>query len=144
MYGLTFDRLTLRLSIGIAFFVIGPLMLGFYWLSERQYDRGIEARLHKAESENRILEVALRHRMIDRDPALLEEVLREVASHPEVSNIMIVDHDGEVRIASHEGMIGERIPQDSPTCLVCHADDPARRKRWALLESLPSIVKLSG
>ena len=41
----------------------------------------------------------------------------------------IVDHDGEVRISSERSLIGERMPKDSPTCLVCHRKGPTSRER---------------
>jgi PAS domain S-box-containing protein len=47
---------------------------------------------------------------------------------------MIVDHDGEVRISSGRSLIGEKMPKDSPTCLVCHRKGPTSRERWILLE----------
>jgi len=130
VFGLTFDRLTLRLSVGVALLVILPVSAGLYVFSKRQFDRRIEARRLAAAAENRVLEVALRHQMMERDPSLLTAVLREVASQPEVRDIMIVDHDGEVRIASREERVGERFAKDSPTCRVCHAIDPAERSRW--------------
>lgn len=132
--GLRFDSLTFRLVIGTAILVIVPLAAGLFFLSQRQFDRGLEARRRAAESENRILEVALRHRMVERDEALMTAILQEVAAHPEVRDIMIVNHDGEVRISSKTSRVGEQIDRDSPTCLVCHAKDPASRERWVLLK----------
>jgi PAS domain S-box-containing protein len=130
IFGLTIDRLTFRLAIGIAFLTIVPLAAGLYVLSQRQFERGIQSRRQAAEAENRILEVALRHRMIERDSSLMTAVLREVAAHPEVRDVMIVDHSGEVRIASRESRVGERFDRTSPTCLVCHAKSPEKRSRW--------------
>jgi PAS domain S-box-containing protein len=127
--------LTIRLALGITLFVVVPLAAGLFMLSQRQYDRGIEARKRAAESENRILEAALRHRMMERDSSLLESVLREIAAHPEVRSIMIVDHDGDVRIASDSSLVGQQLPKDSPTCLVCHEKEASRREHWTLLET---------
>lgn len=133
VFGIAFDRLTVRLAIGIAVLIVAPLGVGLYFVSQRQFDRGIAARQRAAESENRILEVALRHQMIDRDSSLMTAVLREVASHPEVRDVMIVDHEGEVRISSRASRVGEKLGRDSPTCLVCHAKDPVERDRWVRL-----------
>ncbi|MDH3628031.1 MAG: ATP-binding protein [Acidobacteriota bacterium] len=134
IFGITVDRLTVRLAVGITLFVVVPLAAGLYVLSQRQYDRGIEARRSAAESENRILEAALRHRMMERDTTLLETILSEIAAHPEVRSIMIVDHDGEVRISSESSRVGSQLPKESPTCLVCHEKDPLKRDRWILLD----------
>ncbi len=132
--GLTFDRLTFRLSVGIALLIVVPLAAGFYVLSRAQFERGIEMRRRAAESENRILEIALRHRMVERDPSLMTAVLREVAARPGVQNVMIVNHEGNVRIASQPSRVGERLDRDSPTCRVCHSKDPTERQRWVLFK----------
>jgi len=130
--GLWVDILTIRLAIGIVLLIIVPLSIGLYALSQNQFNRGLEARKRAVESENRILEVVLRHQMIHRDNALMTEILHEVAAHPEVRDIMIVNHDGEVRISSNTSRVGEQIDRSSQTCLVCHARDPANRERWVI------------
>ena len=44
--------------------------------------------------------------MMERDNSLLESILREVAAHPEVRSIKLVNHDGEVRVSSDSTQIG--------------------------------------
>jgi len=128
------DPLALRLTLGITALVIVPLALGLYFLSRSQFDSAIEARQTAARLENRMLVAALRHQMLDRDNRLMAEVLREIGREPEVQSAMVIDHDGVVRISSHDEQIGNRFSRDSPTCLVCHAKTPEARERWVVLE----------
>ena len=127
------DRLTARLTIGITLLVIIPLTGGLYLLSRYQYEHTVAARRRGAELENRILEAALRHQMLRRDPRLMAEIFREVGRQPEVRRAMVVDHSGVVRFSSHEPDIGVRLSQDSPSCLVCHDRAAQERDRWVLL-----------
>jgi len=130
------NRLTLRLSLAITALVTVVLTLGLYALSEHHFDRMVENGRRAAELQNRILEVALRHQMLEKHPqgALIGTILREVGSQPEVQNVMILDHDGVVRQSSRQDLVGQRVSRDSPACLVCHQKAPAERNRWAVLD----------
>jgi len=130
-----FDRLALKLASGVALLVIVPLGAGFLALEHNQYERTIAARQIAAELQIRMLEVALRHQMVDKDPRLMTRTLLEVAAHPDVNAAMILDHHGEVRIASDPERVGERLERDAPECMVCHEHEPADRGRVARIES---------
>ncbi len=129
------DRLTVRLALGVAVLVIVPLAVGLYVLSRYHYSHTIEARRGAAELENRILEAALRHQMMDKDSRLMTEILEEIGRQPEVRSAMVLDHDGVIRLSSESKDVGLRISRGSPTCLVCHAKTPESRERWVLLET---------
>ncbi len=128
------DRLTARLAIGITLLVILPLTVGLFVISQHHFDHTIAARRAAAEFENRILEVALRHQMLEKDSRLMTAVLQEIGQQPEVRNAMILDHEGVIRLSSNDDAVGVRISRDSPTCLVCHSKTPGARDRWVLLE----------
>lgn len=127
------ERLTARLALGLALLVIVPLAVGLYLLSRHEYGHTIAARRTAAELENRILEAALRHQMLRVDTRLMTEILREVGRQPEVRRAMVLDHDGVVRLSSREPDLGLRLTPDSPTCLVCHAQEAEARPRSVLL-----------
>jgi PAS domain S-box-containing protein len=127
------ERLTARLALGIALLVMVPLAVGLYLLSRHEYGHTISARQTAAELENRILEAALRHQMLRVDTRLMTEILREVGRQPEVRRAMVLDHDGVVRLSSREADLGLRLTPDSPTCMVCHAQQPEARPRSVLL-----------
>ncbi len=130
------NRLTLRLSVAITTLVTGVLALGLYALSQHHYSRMVESRRRAAESQNRVLEAALRHQMLEKHAIspLIATILREVGSQPEVQNVMILDHEGIVRQSSREELVGRQFSRDSAACLVCHQKAPAERNRWAVLD----------
>jgi PAS domain S-box-containing protein len=132
------NRLSLRLSVGITVPVIILLAAGLYALSEHHFRHTVEARRRAAELQNRLLEAALRHQMMETewtDKSLIATVLREIGSQPEVQNVMILDHEGVVRLSSSQALVGEKVPRDSATCLVCHRKDPSQRTHWAVLDA---------
>jgi PAS domain S-box-containing protein len=116
--------------------VTGVLGLGLYLLSEHHFDRMVEGRRRAAELQNRMLEAALRHQMLEKraNSTLIATILHEVGSQPEVQNVMILDHDGVVRQSSRQELVGQRVPRDSATCLVCHRKAPNERERWTVLD----------
>jgi len=130
------NRLTLRLSLAITALVTSLLGVGLYALSEHHFNRMVEGRRRAAELQNRILEAALRHQMLEKRAhgSLIPTILHEVGSQPEVQGVMILDHDGVVRQASREELVGERFSRESAACLVCHRIAPAERNRWAVLD----------
>ena len=112
------------------------LGLGLYILSEHHFNGMVEGRRRAAELQNRILEVALRHQMLEKRAKgpLIASILREVGSQPEVQNVMILDHEGVVRQSSRPELVGQHVARDSEACMVCHRKAPAERNRWAVLD----------
>jgi len=131
--GWNVDPLTARLAAGIAALVVVPLVIGFHVLSDHHYDRTVAARRRSAEVQGRILESALLHQMMEEDATLMTSILEEIRDHPTVRGAMILNHEGEIRIASDAALVGRRVEQDSPSCIVCHSKDPEARERWTLL-----------
>ena len=130
------NRLTIRLLLALTTLVIGLLAMGLYALSEHNFQRMVEDRRQAAEFQNRMLEAALRHQMLEQHPRdpLIGTILREVGAQPEVHNVMILDHDGVIRQSSHEELVGQRIERDSETCMVCHQKNAVERNLWAVLD----------
>ncbi|MFQ5748027.1 MAG: PAS domain-containing sensor histidine kinase [Planctomycetota bacterium] len=124
----------MRLALGTAFLVIGPLAVGFYAISRHHFGQTIQAQHRAAELQSRILAAALRHRMIKQDPGLIAAIFQEIGAQPTVRSAMILDHKGEIRVASIPGMVGSRIPRDSPACAVCHSKAPKDRNRWTKIK----------
>jgi len=134
MLASTFDRLSVRLALGITLLVLCPLAIVVYVVSAHQYEHTIDSRRAEAQRQNQILEATLRHQMMERDTTLITAIFKDIGSQPEVRSAMILDHDGFVRFSSDEARVGGLIPQDSPTCLVCHSKEPENREQWVLLE----------
>ena len=130
------NRLVLRLSLAIAALVTSLLAVGLYTLSEHHFGRLVEGRRQAAELQNRILEAALRHQMLEKHPGgkLIATILREVGSEPEVQGVMILDHEGVVRQSNREEVVGRHFSRHSSACVVCHQKAPIDRNRWAVLD----------
>jgi PAS domain S-box-containing protein len=137
----TLDRLALRLTLGITLLVIGPMAVGLYFLARSHFDHTLEARRTAARLENRLLEAALRHGMIERDDRLMTGILEEVGQAPAVRAAMVLDHEGTVRHSSRRGDVGTRLSRDSPTCAVCHAKAPEAREHWVVLEGEEDVLR---
>ena len=147
--GRRLDRLTLRLALGTTFLVVAPLGIGFYALSQHHFDQTLEARQRSAELQTRVLEAALRHQMMEQDPSLMGSIFEEIGAEPMVRAAMILDHEGEIRVASSPDLVGQRIPQDSPTCIVCHSESPEERGQWTRIhegdqELLRSVLPIEN
>jgi PAS domain S-box-containing protein len=129
------DRLTVRLVLGITLLISLPVAAGMYLLAKSHFTHTLAARQTAAQLQNRILEAALRHEMLDEDSGLIAEILEEVGLQPEVRSAMILDREGFVRLSSHEQEVGVRLSLASPTCAVCHTTTPDARDRSVVLES---------
>lgn len=129
-----FDRLSIRIALGVTSLVVAVLATGSYWLSRLHFDQTIEARRRAGALQNRILAAAIRHQMKEKDRTLIETILRELGAEPEVHNAMILDHRGVVKFSSRSGQVGQTISRESPTCLTCHAAEEKDREQWVRLE----------
>jgi PAS domain S-box-containing protein len=122
------------MAVGVALLVVIPLGGGLYLLTSRHYDNAIEARRRAAALQNQVLETALRHQMIDKDFSLVSSILQEIGAQPDVQRAMILNHEGEIRVASDVSQVGQALSRQSATCLVCHARQPEDRELSVLLE----------
>ncbi|MHC4818231.1 MAG: hypothetical protein ACYTF8_09270, partial [Planctomycetota bacterium] len=131
---MAFDRISVRLAVGITLLVVSVLTVGLYALSRHHFDHTITARRRAAELQNRILESTLRHQMMEKDTTLITTILSEIGAQSEVENAMILDHEGVIRFSAQPALVGQKLPRDSATCLVCHAKSPEDRENWVLLD----------
>lgn len=116
--------------------VTGLLGIGQHLLANHHLERMVDARRQAAELQNRILEAALQHQMLEKkaNGALIGTILREVGSQPEVRNVMILNHDGVIRQSSQPQLVGQKLSPESNTCQMCHSQPAASRSRWAVLD----------
>lgn len=130
------NRLTLRLSLAIAVLVTGLLGIGQHLLANHHLKRMVDARRQAAELQNRILESALQHQMLEKkaNGALIGTILREVGSQPEVTSVMILNHNGIIRQSSRPSLVGQALSRDSSACQVCHSQPAVGRQRWTILD----------
>ncbi len=135
LLGLTIDRLSLKLALGVALLVVLPVGAGLYAMLGHHHDRRIAARARAAMLENQILESALRFEMLGGEHEMLASILADISSQPEVRGVLVVNHDGEIRAASRPDQVGHVLGQDSAECRVCHARPPEERHLSVLLDA---------
>jgi PAS domain S-box-containing protein len=116
-----FDRLTVRLTGGVilVLLLIGiPFFLAFQRLLRNQQ---IEAMSEATMTLNRVVVDGLRSAMLAGQPHLLNETVRNLSEGPQVERVLLIDHQGRVRISSdpaYEGRVLDRTQEE--TCRVCH------------------------
>ncbi len=115
------DRLSVRLTGGVilVLLLIGcPFFVAFQRLLRRHQ---LESLSEAATSLNRVVVDGLRSSMLAGHPHLLNEAVQNLSEGPEVERVLLLDHQGRVRISSdpsYEGRIFDR-GRDG-TCLLCH------------------------
>ncbi len=129
------DRLTARVLLGLMALVITPTVAAILLLHRYDLDRSIEIHRKSADLQARLLVAALEHQMLTQDHQVLERTLSEIGSEQEVSNIMILDHEGLVAVANPDHLRGEQLDLESPTCIACHDLDSGQRQRTAVVET---------
>ena len=78
------------------------------------------------------VEASLARAMLGRNSAELQEVAQDLGGRTSIRNLMILDVQGNVRIASRPSEVGTHLPLSNPTCQVCHQS--------AVVDSSRSIV----
>jgi len=115
------DRLTVRLTGGVilALLLIGvPFLLLFHNL---QRQRQFESLSTATEGLSRLLVDGLRSTMLAGRPHALDQTIRNLARREEVDRVIVLDHEGRVRVASDRAAEGRVFERDrEATCRVCH------------------------
>lgn len=79
------------------------------------------------------VEASLAHAMLSRDSAELAEVAQNLGGRTTIRNLMILDTQGNVRIASRPSDVGTQLPLSDPTCQVCHQNAITNSSRSIVL-----------
>ena len=120
------SRLTVRLTGGVTLvlLLIGiPFLFAFHRILRNQQ---IDALAEATDAVHRVVVGGLRSAMLAGQPHLLDQVVRDLSQQAEVERVLLLDHDGNVRVSSDpalEGMVLDR--QQDMTCRVCHGKGDA-------------------
>ncbi len=114
-------RLTFRLTGGVilALLLIGiPFLFAFHTLLRKQQ---LDSLSEATSALSRVVVDGLRSAMLAGQPHLLDQTLRHLSAQEEVERVILIDHQGRVRVASDRSYEGRTLnrEQDS-TCRVCH------------------------
>lgn len=132
---LSIDRLTWRLGLGVTAFVVSALGLGFHLTYVGYRDATLAAARRHAESEARLVRLALSHQMLESDDrSLVYGMVRSFAIDTPEERILVLDRDGLVRFSSDPRIEKHHFRLEDPTCQVCHRLPAADRNRNVLLD----------
>jgi two-component system, NtrC family, sensor kinase len=121
------DRLTVRLTGGVilVLLLIGiPFLIAFLKVLRNQQ---IETMTETTTTLNRVVVDGLRSAMLAGQPHLLNETVRNLSEGPQVERVLLIDHEGRVRISSdaaYEGRVLYREREEA--CRVCHQTGSGR------------------
>ncbi|MBI4671994.1 MAG: sensor histidine kinase [Chloroflexi bacterium] len=127
---------SLRFKITVGAVLLLVLILGTF--SYLQYRRHREVLLENLERSTtamgQVITGSLQHAMLTRDFSEIQQIVDEVARQGEIVNLVLLNKEGEIRIAPKGEQVGTRLNQQDPTCQVCHRFAPEQRKGSVILE----------
>ncbi len=127
------SSLRARVMIGVLMPLVVVLGLAAYIQFVGHRDLMLENLEQVSLSVGEGVEASLRHGMLTRDDAMLAEVAQSVAAGSSIRNLMILDKDGIVRIASRPAAVGSRLLLSDSTCQVCHQSTVVSSSRSIVL-----------
>jgi len=127
---------SLRFKITTGAVLVLVLILGPF--SYLQYVRHRDLLLENLERSTttmgRVITGSLQHAMLTRDFSEIQQIVDEVAQQSEIVSLVVLNKQGEIRIAPKGQGIGTRLNQQDPTCQACHRYVPEQRKGSVILE----------
>ena len=117
------QRLTVRLTAGVILVLLGigiPFLFAFQrLLRAHEYETVAQT----TSSVGSLVVRGLRASMTAGEPHLLDDTIRDLANQPEVERVILLDHEGRVRVSSDDTFEGRILDRGSEaTCLVCHKE----------------------
>ncbi len=114
------SSLRVRVMIG----VVVPLTLVLAVATQLQFAQHRELMLDNlgqfSASIGESVGATLKRAMLKEDRAELAQVAHDLATDSSVRNLMILDKQGVIRVASRSADLGTRLPLTDPTCQICH------------------------
>lgn len=115
-----YQRLNVRIGGGllVALLVVGiPFFVFFYRFHQEQLIEGL--RRSSADVSQLIL-INLERRMVEAQPHLLDDDVRELSSYAGIERIAILNASGEVKVTSDRDLDGRIFTLRDPSCRICH------------------------
>jgi PAS domain S-box-containing protein len=116
-------RLTVRLTGGVilALLLIGcPFLLAFHRLLRNQQ---LDALAESAAGLSRVMVDSLSSAMLAGQPHLLDDAVRDLTKQEEIERVILLDHQGRVRVSSDQTYEGEVMDRErEETCRACHQE----------------------
>jgi len=115
------DRLTVRLTSGV---ILVLLLIGvpfFFAFRHLLRSEQVGALTEASAGMSRVMVDALRSSMLAGQPHLLDEAVRDLARQKDIERVLLLNHEGDVKVTSDPAFEGRNIDRESEgTCKVCH------------------------
>lgn len=115
-----FSTLRFKVGMGVILPLVFVLALFSYLQYTRQRELQIELLERSATNLGQMVEGSLRHAMLTRDLAAVQQMVDDVADTGGVETIFLVNLQSEIRYAPHREEVGTSMSLSDPGCQVCH------------------------
>jgi PAS domain S-box-containing protein len=129
------EPLALKLFLFVSVLVLGALVPAGYFAAQRYFRSALEIERAEAYRQGHVVAIALEHQMLENKRDLIRKMIDGFSSDPRMKRLLVVDHDGRVRMTNDPQFADRVFARDSPACQVCHAVPSPRRATSALIET---------
>ncbi len=129
-----FEPLALKLFLVVSALVLGALLPAGWLLSNQFFQSSLELKRDETRLQAHVIAIALEHQMLENRRDLIRQMIVGFSGDLRMKRLMVVDHDGRVRMTNDPAFMDRVFARDSPTCQVCHAVPSPQRATSALIE----------
>ncbi len=128
------EPLALKLFLFVSVLVLGVLVPAGYFLANQYLQSSLELKRNETYRQDHVIAIALEHQMLENRRDLITKMIEGFSSDPKSKRLLVVDHEGRVRLTNDPAFTGRLFARDSPTCQVCHAVPSPQRATSAVIE----------
>ncbi|MBI2833025.1 MAG: PAS domain-containing protein [Acidobacteria bacterium] len=128
------EPLAVKLFLVVSLVVLGVLIPAGYLVTSQYYQFALSLKRNETYLQDHVIAIALQHQMLEDRRDLIREMVRGFSSNPKAKRLLIVDHEGRVRLSNDPTFEDRVFARDSPACQVCHAIPSRQRATSALIE----------
>jgi PAS domain S-box-containing protein len=131
------EPLVLKLFLFVSVLVLGILLPGGYFVARQHFESSLDLKRSETYRQDHVIAIALEHQMLEGRRDLIGKMIEGFSSDPQMKRLMIVDHEGRVRLTNDPAFAERLFTTDSPACQVCHAV-PSRQRATS------TVIDLEG
>ena len=128
------EPLAVRLFAFVAVLVVGALLPAGYFAARQYYESSLDLKRNETYRQDNVIAIALEYQMLENRRDLIRRMIDGFSADPKLKRLMVVDHQGQVRLTNDPTFAGRVFTRDSPACRVCHAIPSPRRATSAVIE----------
>lgn len=128
------EPLALKLFLFVAALMLGVLLPAGYFVANQYFESSLDLKRTETYLQGRVIAIALEHQMLEERRDLIKKMIEGFSSDPRVKRLLLVDHDGEVRMTNDPSFANRVFTPSSPACQVCHSVPSRERATSAVIE----------